>query len=148
MASSKAATVDEYLDELPEQRRHVVAAVRQLVRQHIPRGFMEGMQYGMIGWAVPLSRYPDTYNKQPLAYVSLAAQKNYYSLYLMCAYTDSRAEKALKEGFARAGKTLDMGKCCVRFRSLDDLPLDVIGDAVASQTAADVIEVYEASRRK
>lgn len=148
MASSKAATVDEYLAELPEARRTVVAAVRKLVRKHIPKGYEEGMQYGMIGWTVPLERYPNTYNKQPLAYVSLAAQKNYYSLYLMCAYTDSKAEKALKEGFAKAGKKLDMGKSCVRFKSLDDLPLDVIGAAVASHTPEDMIAIYEASRSR
>lgn len=148
MASSKAATVDEYLAELPEERRRVMAAVRKLVRKHLPRGYEEAMQYGMIGWGIPLERYPDTYNKQPLGYVALAAQKHYYSLYLMCAYTDSKAEKALKEGFAKAGKKLDMGKCCVRFKSLDDLPLDVIGAAVASHTPEDMIAIYEASRTK
>ena len=148
MASSKAATVEDYLAELPEERRAVIAAVRKVIRRHIPKGYVEGMQYGMIGWTIPLERYPNTYNKQPLAYVSLAAQKNYYSLYLMCAYTDSKAEGALRAGFAKAGKKLDMGKCCVRFKSLDDLPLDVIGDAVASQSPDDMIATYEAARRK
>lgn len=148
MASSNAATVEDYLAELPEERRAVMAAVRKVIRRHIPKGYLEGMQYGMIGWTIPLERYPNTYNKQPLAYVALAAQKNYYSLYLTCAYTDSKAERALRAGFAKAGKKLDMGKCCVRFKSLDDLPLDVIGDAVASQSPDDMIATYEAARRK
>lgn len=148
MASSNAATVEDYLAELPEERRAVIAAVRKVIGRHIPKGYAEGMQYGMIGWTIPLERFPNTYNKQPLAYVSLAAQKNYYSLYLMCAYTDSKAERALRAGFAKAGKKLDMGKCCVRFKSLDDLPLDVIGDAVASQTPDEMIATYEAARRK
>ena len=148
MAQSKAATVDEYLAELPEERRTVVAAVRTLVKRHIPKGYQEGMEYGMIGWSIPLSRYPDTYNKQPLSYIALAAQKKYYSLYLMCAYTDSKAETLLKAGFAKAGKKLDMGKCCLRFTSLDDLPLDVVAQAIASQTPEEFIAVYEASRKK
>lgn len=148
MASSKATTVDEYLAELPEERRKVVAALRTLVNKHIPKGYAEGMEYGMIGWSIPLSRYPDTYNKRPLSYVALAAQKQHYALYLMCAYADSVAEKLLKDGFAKAGKKLDMGKSCLRFTSLDDLPLDVVGKAIATHTPGQYIAVYEASRRK
>ena len=87
MVSSAAATVEAYLAELPPERRAVVATVRALVNAHLPEGYVEGMHWGMIGWVIPLSRYPVTYNKQPLIYAALAAQKNNYALYLMCAST-------------------------------------------------------------
>ncbi len=148
MASSKATTVDEYLAELPDERRKVVSAVRALVRKHIPKGYREGMAFGMIGWVIPLERYPKTYNKQPLQYVGLAAQKNHYALYLMSAYADSAAEKALKGAYAKAGRKLDMGKSCLRFTSLDELVPEAVGAAIASLTPDDFIAVYEKSRAR
>jgi hypothetical protein len=99
----------------------------------------------MITWCIPLERYPDTYNKQPLAYAALAAQKNYYAVYLT-ACMDSEQEAALRRGFAEAGKKLDMGKSCVRFRKLDDLPLEVIGRAVAATPPERFIELYEQAK--
>ena len=146
MVTSRAATVDAYLDELPDDRRAVVETVLETVRGAMPEGYREEMAFGMIGWVVPLERYPDTYNKQPLSYVSLAAQKNHYALYMMGAYQDSAQERLLREGFAAAGRKLDMGKCCVRFKRLDDLPLDVIARAVASTPPDAHIATYEASR--
>ena len=86
MASSKAATVAQYLAELPPERRAEIEKVRDLVNGALPAGYREGMGYGMIGWVIPLEDYPDTYNRQPLAYAGLAAQKNYNSLYLNCVY--------------------------------------------------------------
>lgn len=148
MVTSRAETVDAYLDALPDERRAVVQAVLDVVRGAMPDGYEEGMAFGMIGWVVPLSRYPATYNKQPLAYVSLAAQKKHYALYMMGASEDSEQERLLREGFAAAGKPLDMGKSCIRFTSLDQLPLDVIARAVASVDPDDHIAAYEASRRK
>ena len=145
MATSKAATVDEYLAELPPERRTVVAKVRDVVRRNLPKGYAESMNWGMICWELPLSKYPDTYNGQPLAYAALAAQKNYYSLYLMNEYGDG---KTLREEFTKAGKKLDMGKSCVRFKSLDDLPLDVIGKAIASTPPEKLIERHERSRAR
>ena len=147
MATSRAATVDAYLAELPSERREVVEAVLDTVRRNLPEGYAESMAWGMIGWGIPLARYPDTYNKQPLSYVALAAQKNHYALYMMAAYQDSGQERLLREGFAAAGKKLDMGKSCIRFRRLDDVPLDVIGRAVASVPPDALIASYEASRR-
>ena len=88
MASSAAKSVDEYLAELPPERPAVVSKVRDMVNTHMPAGYREAMAFGMIGWGIPLSRYPETYNRQPLGYVALAAQKNAYSLYLMCVYAD------------------------------------------------------------
>lgn len=147
MASSRAATVEEYLAELPPERRQVVSAVRDVVLRSLPEGYRESMGFGMIVWEIPLERYPVTYNKQPLGYAALAAQKNYYALYLS-VYQDAEQEARFREEFARAGKKLDMGKSCVRFRKLDDLPLDVVGRTVASTPPEELIRRYEESRRK
>jgi hypothetical protein len=148
MAKSEAATVEEYLDSLPEERREVVARVREVILRNLPRGYRESMNWGMVCYEVPLEKYPDTYNKQPLGYAALASQKNYIALHLMCAYQDSELERKLKEGFAKAGKKLDMGKSCIRFRRLEDLPLEVIGEAVASTPPEKFIEQYEKGRQR
>lgn len=145
MASSKAATVQAYLDELPEDRRAVVSAVRDMVVRHLPEGYEESMSYGMIGYGIPLARYPRTYNGQPLAYAAIAAQKNYYSLYLMCAYTGEK-EQGVRDAFAAAGKKLDMGKSCIRFKKLEDLPLEALGRIVAGTPPDAYIAQYEAAR--
>ena len=147
MGKSNAATVQEYLDELPEDRRAVVSAVRDVVLRNLPSGYRETMNWGMISYEIPLERFPDTYNGRPLGYAALAAQKNHYALYLMCFYGDSGQEAWLKEEFQKAGKKLDKGKACLRFRKLEDLPLDVIGRAVARVTPEKYIAHYEAVRR-
>lgn len=146
MVQSKAATVEEYLEELPEERRATVSAVRDVVLANLPAGYEETMNWGMICYEIPLSRYPVTYNQQPLGYVALAAQKNYYSLYMWSCYQDSEDEAFLRGAFEAAGRKLDMGKCCVRFKRLDDLPLEVIGEAIARTPPEKVIATYEASR--
>lgn len=146
MARSSASTVDEYLAELPEERRAVVSTVRNAVLRHLPAGYEEGMTYGMIGYFVPLDRYPATYNDQPLSFAAIAAQKSYYALYLTCAYVDPARGAALREAFAAAGKRLDMGKSCIRFRSVDDLPLEEIGRIIANIPPDAFIERYEAAR--
>lgn len=143
---SDATTVEAYLDELPEERRAVVAAVRQVIVDHLPEGYSEAMNWGMISYEVPLERYPDTYNKQPLMYAALAAQKNHYGLYLMCVYQDSDRERQLREAFVAAGKKLDMGKSCVRFKKLEDLPLEAVGEVIADVTPEQFIESYETAR--
>ena len=148
MVSSKANTVDAYLAQLPAERRAVVATVRDFVNAHLPPGYVEAMAFGMIGWGVPLSRYADTYNGQPLAYVGLAAQKNAYSLYLMGCYMDSAEDRALRAAYARAGKKLDMGKSCLRFKSLDGLLLEDIGRIIASLPVDDYIARYESVKHK
>jgi len=148
MVSSAATTVTKYLAELPIERRKVVSAVRDMVNAHMPEGYRETMAFGMIGWGIPLSRYPETYNKQPLGYVALAAQKNNYSLYLMGVYADGEQEQALRAAAAAIGKKLDMGKSCLRFKTLDDLPMTAIGELIASMSVEDYIAVYEASRKR
>jgi hypothetical protein len=125
----------------------VLSAVRKVVKSSLPKGYEEAMTSGMIGYGIPLSRYPKTYNKQPLSYVALARQKNHYALYLMCAYMDPVQTAALEDGFQKAGKKLDMGKSCLRFKSLEDLPLDVIGSVVASTPVERYIEIYEGTRK-
>ena len=143
MVSSAATTVEGYLASLPAGRRAVVSAVRDVVREHLPAGYREAMSWGMIGYGIPLERYPDTYNGQPLCYVALAAQKNYFSLYLTCNAGDTQR---LKEAFERAGKRLDMGKSCLRFKSLADLPLPAIGELIASVPPEELIARYERTR--
>jgi uncharacterized protein YdhG (YjbR/CyaY superfamily) len=141
-----AATVAGYLAALPEERRAVVAAVRDAVRRRMPDGYEEALAWGAITWQVPLARYPDTYNEQPLCYVSLAAQKRHYALYLMCVYMNPELERRLRDGFARAGLKLDMGKSCVRFKRLEDVALDVVCDLIAATTPDEYIARYERSR--
>jgi hypothetical protein len=144
---SDAANVEEYLAELPEERRAAVEAVRAVVLEHLPDGFEETMQHGMISYVVPLERYPGTYNGQPLAVVSLASQKRHLSLYLMGVYGDEREAARFRERWQAAGRKLDMGKSCVRFRRLEDVPLDVVGDAVARVSVDDFVALYERGRR-
>jgi hypothetical protein len=146
MATSTAATVQEYLDELPEDRSAVVAHVRDLVNAGLPAGYVEGMLYGMITWMVPLETYPDTYNGKPLAYVSLAAQKNYYSLYLMAIYADSAEEARLREEWTARGTKLDMGKSCLRFKRVDDLHEDLVTEVVASVPVHEYVDRARAAR--
>jgi uncharacterized protein YdhG (YjbR/CyaY superfamily) len=148
MVKTKATTVEEYLQALPEDRRAVVAAVRKVILKHLPRGFREAFRYGMPTYEVPLEKCPVTYNGQPLCYASVAAQKNHYAIYVMCAYMNPKAQKLLQDGFKKAGKKLDMGKSCIRFRKLEDLPLDVIGKLIASVSMKKWIAVYEESRKR
>ena len=146
MVSSKAATVADYLAELPADRRDELERVRNLINSALPDGYREGMGYGMIGWVVPLERYPDTYNKQPLAYAALAAQKNSNSLYLNCVYASKERSERLKAAFAAAGKKLDMGKSCIRFKKAEDLALDAIAEEIASTAPDEYIRIYEEAR--
>lgn len=146
MPRSNASTVEEYLAELPPEPRAVVSAIRDLVRRNLPKGYAETMSFGMIGYVVPLARYPNTYNGQPLPYVSIAAQKDHYALYLFGPYVDSAQGNQLAEAFRTAGKKMDMGKSCLRFRKLDDLPLDAIGRMIASTPPEKLIAYYEAAR--
>ena len=145
MARATATTPEQYLAELPEVQRGVISAVRKMILKHLPKGYREAMNFGMLTYEIPLERYPETYNKQPLGFVSLAAQKNYYSLY-MCGYGDPELEKRLRDAFAKAGRKLDMGKSCIRFRSLDDLPLEAIGSIIGTTKPDDLIAHYEDSR--
>lgn len=143
---SKATTVAAYLKELPEDRRAAISAVRDVILKNLDPTFEEGMNYGMIGYYVPHSAYPAGYHcdpSKPLPFAGLASQKQHMSVYLMSAYGDKGEYAKLVEGFKKAGKKLDMGACCVRFKKLEDLPLDVIGAAVKRVPAKTYIERYE-----
>jgi hypothetical protein len=146
MVMSAEKTVDAYLASLPEDRRNAISRVRDLVLRSLPEGYVEGMGFGMINYSIPLSRYPNTYNGQALSYVALAAQKNFNAIYLMGVYSDPGRTKKFKDGFAKAGKKLDAGKSCVRFKSPDDLALDAVAETIAGLSVDGFIDLYERSR--
>jgi hypothetical protein len=148
MASSKAKTVAAYLKELPAERRAVIAAVRAVILKHLPKGYEEAMEWGMACYQIPLRVHPDTYNGRPLMYAALAAQKNFYALYLTGLHQNPELLAELKAGFAKAGKRFDAGKSCLRFRQLEDLPLPVIGRMIARVPPAALIRQYERVRGK
>jgi Domain of unknown function (DU1801) len=141
---SKATSVNQYLAELPEDRRAAIQAVREVILKNLDRDFEEGIQYGVIGYYVPHRIHPAGYHcdpRQPLPFGGLASQKNYMSLYLMCVYGNEKAAKAFREAWAKTGKKLDMGKACIRFKKVDDLALDVIADAIKRTPAKAYIEL-------
>jgi hypothetical protein len=148
MVMSAATTVEAYLESLPKERRSVISAVRDVIRKRLPKGYVEQMDYGMIYYCVPLDRYPGTYNGHALCYAGLAAQKNYNAIYLMGVYGDSANATKFKTAFEKGGKKLDMGKSCVRFKSVEDLELGAIGDAIAAMPVDEYIAYYEESRMK
>ena len=128
---SDATTAAQYLAELPADRRTAIEAVRQAILAHLPVGYEEAINWGMITYQVPLDRYPNTYNGQPLAYAALASQKNYMAVYLSGIYMDDAARQRFEAAYRATGKRYDVGKSCVRFRKLDDLPLALIGESIA-----------------
>jgi len=129
---SHAATPAAYLAEQTPDRRKALSAVRTVIRKNLPKGMVETMNWGMISYEVPLRTYPTTYNGRPLAYAALAGQKHHMAVYLMAIYGDADLRASFEEAYRASGKRLDIGKSCVRFRSLDDLPLDVIGSAISA----------------
>ena len=144
---SKAATVEEYLDELDDARRDAISKVRGVVLDNLPDGYEEMMLFGMISYVVPLSVVPKTYNKQPLMYAALASQKRHMALYLTNVYGDESVENWFRERYLATGKRFDMGKSCVRFRKLDDLPLELVGEAIAKTPIDEFVEIYDRSRQ-
>ena len=140
-------TVAAYLARLPADRRAELARVRRVVRKHLPTGYKETMGWGMIMYGVPLKLYPDTYNGHPLCYAALAVQKNHSSLYLMSVYGSKALLAELKAGFKKAGKKLDMGKSCIRFKRAEDLDLETIGDLIARTPLAKYVAIAKAARR-
>ena len=141
---SEAETVDEYLAELPEDRRAAISAVREVILDNLPDGYEESMNWGMIAYEVPLSTYSDTYNGQPLSYAALASQKNHMAVYLSGIYMDEAARQKFERDYKATGKRFDVGKSCVRFRKLDDLPLPVIAEAIGHLPAEEFVERVKA----
>jgi hypothetical protein len=147
---SKATTVREYLAQLPADRRETIEAVRKVILANLDKDYEEGIQYGMIGYYVPHRMYPAGYHcdpKQPLPFAALASQKNYMSLYLMCVYGGGDLLKWFETSWAKTGKKLDMGKSCVRFKKLEDLALDVIGETIRRVPAKKYIERCESATK-
>ena len=151
-AKAKAAgpaTVAAYLASLAPETRAVIEEARAFVRRHIPKGYAEFMNWGVINWGIPLEQFSDTHNGQPLCYVGLGAKKRYNSLYLMGVYDSSNgtyttpfAETLLVDAFRKAGKRLDMGNCCLHFKTLDNLELTSVGKVIAMSTPKEYIAFY------
>jgi hypothetical protein len=144
--AARPTTVAAYLASLTPEKRAVIEKARALVRKHIAKGYAEFMNWGVINWGIPLDEFSDTYNGQPLCYVALGAKKNYNSLYLMGAYDGSNGAKLLADAFKKAGKRLDMGKCCLRFKDLDDLELTSVAKLIAMSTPKEYIAYYKRTK--
>ncbi len=148
---SKAATVEQYLTELPADRREAIRAVRDVILRNLDKDYEEGMTYGMIGYYVPHRIFPDGYHcnpSQPLPFANVASQKNHMAVYLMTIYDGADQEKWFRAAWAKTGKKLDMGKCCVRFKRLEDIALDVIGEAIRRVPAKKYVEWYLSIRKE
>jgi hypothetical protein len=140
--------VEEYLNALPVERQAAMRAMREQILQNLPAGYEEVMNWGMIAYQVPLAVFPQTYNGQPLLYAALASQKNYMSLYLNSIYSDEQHRQKFENDFRESGKKLNAGKSCVRFKRLEDLPLEVIARVIASTPPEDFIQMYRNAREK
>ena len=145
---SKIGSVNDYLAQLTPERRKVISTVREVMKKSIPNGFVEGMGWGMIMYSIPLEKYSNTYNKQPLMYAALASNKNFVTLHMMSAYAPGTHKTRLEAAFKAAGKKLDMGKACIHFKSADDIPLEAIGELLSEIPPRKWIEIYESSRKK
>lgn len=143
---SEATTIDQYLAELPDDRRAAIEEVRAVIIGNLPDGYEEVMNWGMITYQVPLETYPDTYNKKPLMFAGLASQKNNMAVYLSSIYSYEGAAASFEEQYRATGKRYDVGKSCVRFRKLEDLPLDLIGRTIAAAPLDAFLARYEAAR--
>jgi len=151
--ADRPTTVAAYLASLTPEKRAVIEEARAFVLRHIPKGYAEFMNWGVINWGIPLDDFPDTHNGQPLSYVGLGAQKNYNSLYLMGThdsssgeYTSPFPEQLLVDAFKKAGKRLDMGKCCLHFKRLDDLELTSVATVIAMSTPKEYLAYYKRVR--
>lgn len=145
---SEAKTVNEYLENLPEDRKLAISNVREVILDNLPKGYAEVMNWGMITYEIPLKIKPETYNGQPLMYAALASQKNHMAVYLSGVYADEKLLNWFRSEWKKSGKKLNMGKSCVRFKKLDDLNLDVIGKTIEWFSVSEFIKIYEDSRKK
>ncbi|HYF30276.1 MAG TPA: DUF1801 domain-containing protein [Chitinophagaceae bacterium] len=144
---SKAATPDEYIESLPPDRKAAMSELRKVIKKNLPKGFSESMGYGMMGWAVPHSMYPEGYHcdpSQPLPFMGLASQKNFIALYHMGVYADKKLHDWFTKEYAKQCKTkLDMGKSCIRFKKMDDIPYKLVGELASKITPKEWIATYE-----
>ena len=140
---SDAKTVTEYLAGLTDDRRKAIKTLRTLIRKHLPTGYEEAMNWERITYQVPLKTCPDTYNGQPLMYAALASQKNHMAAYLTGIYTSEAARAEFETAYRATGKRFDVGKSCVRFRRLDDLPLPLIGETIGSMSVTELMALVQ-----
>jgi Domain of unknown function (DU1801) len=149
---SKATTVDAYIAELPEDRQKAISELRKVIKKNLPKGFKEEMNYGMIGYVVPHSKYPAGYHcnpKMPLPFLNIASQKNFIAVYHMGVYADPQLLKWLTEAHAKAStKKLDIGKSCMRYKKPEDIPYKLIGELAAKVTPEQWIALYEKAFKK
>jgi hypothetical protein len=141
-------TVKQWLASVPAERRASIDAVRRAVNEHLPPGYEETVDWGMLAWVVPLATFPDTHNGRPLMLAALGGHTKLMTIYLMTVYGDPKIRRAFEIAYKRTGKKLDMGGCCVHFKKLDDLPLDVVGDTIARVSVEQYVKHYETSRTK
>ena len=143
----KINKVEEYLNELPDDRMESLSIVREVITQNLPTGYDEVMNWGMITYEVPLVKFPETYNGKPLMYAALASQNNHMSVYLMGCYMSPDIRKEFENAYKKSGKKFDAGKSFIRFKKVDDLPLKLIGETIASMSVEEFIENYLLSRK-
>ena len=141
-------TVAEYIAALPDDRRQTIETVRRVILDNLPPGYEEAILSGMISYQVPLARFSNTYNGHPLMLAGLASEKNYLAVHLMPLYGNQKMADRFRARFKAAGKKLDMGKACVRFKKADDLPLDAVAEVIAGVSLDTWLGWYEASRKK
>lgn len=144
---SKAKTVDEYITEIPADRQKAMQELRKVIKKNLSKGFQESMNYGMIGYVVPHSKFPNGYHcnpKDPLPFMNVASQKNSINIYHMGIYADPKLLKWFQEAHAKASpKKLDMGKSCIRYKKPEDIPFQLIGELAAKMTMEQWIALYE-----
>jgi uncharacterized protein YdhG (YjbR/CyaY superfamily) len=149
---SKAKTPEEYMNSLPEERKKAVSELRKEIKKNLPKGFSEVMSYGMLGYVVPHSIYPDGYHcdpKQPLPFICLANQKNFIAVYHMGVYADKKLLDWFTSEYNKQVKTkLDMGKSCLRFKKPDQIPFKLIGELASKMSTQDWISIYEKNYKK
>jgi hypothetical protein len=143
-----ALTVTQWLASVPAERKAAINAVRKAVNKHLPKGYKETVDWGMLAWVVPFTTFPHTHNGRPLMFAALGAHRKLMTIYLMSVYSDARIRREFEVAYKRTGKQLDMGGSCIHFKTLDDLPLDLVGHTIARVTVADFIEQYERTRPK
>lgn len=149
MATKRPAlTVSQWLASVPAERRDAINAVRDAVNQHLPQGYEETVDWGMLAWVVPLATLPNTHNGHPLLLAALGAHTKLMTIYLMSAYSDPKIRREFETAYKKTGKKLDMGGSCVHFKKLDDLPLDVVGSTIAKVAVDQYVERYQHSRTK
>jgi uncharacterized protein YdhG (YjbR/CyaY superfamily) len=147
---SAATNVDDYLASLPPDRRSAIASVRNAINAKLPTGYQEGIHYGMITWCVPESVLAarEVYNKKPLCFAGLASQKNYMALHLLAVYFDPKERAWFETAYKKSGKKLDMGQGCVRFKTIDALPVDVVAEAMARIPVDKFVATYRSNREE